>query len=580
MTANNSAAATNADSTDWPRPGPGSWELDTAHFGSESSRLARDLIESALPAGMAQGFALVGGPIQRMDARFVNGRFYRRLVPVVGANSDRPPPPAAIMWLASRLHPALRRANRRAGDALEHRIWLDELKRWEGEFKPALVARSQELTAVDPADLNNTQLADHLDDLLEHMHTGTVLHFRLHASDLGPIGLLLVQAREWGLGAVEVMAALAGASPATSAPSARLAEVTQLIQAANRLPDDGATTTTSASEQLEALRALSPSIAERLDAFIAEYGWRLTTGYDVRAKTLVEDPEVLVTLLGQGSADVSVADTAEVAGAEALERLRAQLAPSNHEELDRLVADARRLYGLRDENGPLTYQWPAGLLRRAVIEIAQRLERLGALPANSEPGVNEVVFDLSGVEMASLLRGVGGPSVEELTGRRQQRRGWAELDPPRWLGPEPADPPLHVLPSASARLMAVVLAVVELLEHEAEADGAVDDELNGVGIGSEVYAGRACVAADPAEAMSRFQPGDVLVAPLTVPTFNSVLAMAGAVVTDHGGLLCHAAVIARELGIAGVVGVGSGTTSIPDGATVEVDPAAGRVRVL
>ena len=74
-------------------------------------------------------------------------------------------------------------------------------------------------------------------------------------------------------------------------------------------------------------------------------------------------------------------------------------------------------------------------------------------------------------------------------------------------------------------------------------------------------------------------PGDVIVARYTVPTFNSVLALAGAVVTEQGGLLCHAAVIARELGIAAVVGA-SCVLDIDDGSMIEVDPIAGVVTAL
>jgi pyruvate,water dikinase len=55
--------------------------------------------------------------------------------------------------------------------------------------------------------------------------------------------------------------------------------------------------------------------------------------------------------------------------------------------------------------------------------------------------------------------------------------------------------------------------------------------------------------------------------------------MAGAIVTEEGGLLCHAAVIARELGLPAVIGA-RGAMSIPDRSTLEVDPTAGRVRVL
>jgi pyruvate,water dikinase len=56
--------------------------------------------------------------------------------------------------------------------------------------------------------------------------------------------------------------------------------------------------------------------------------------------------------------------------------------------------------------------------------------------------------------------------------------------------------------------------------------------------------------------------------------------MAGAIVTEEGGLLCHAAVIARELGIPAVIGAADAMALIPDGATIEVDPVRGAVRVV
>ncbi len=65
----------------------------------------------------------------------------------------------------------------------------------------------------------------------------------------------------------------------------------------------------------------------------------------------------------------------------------------------------------------------------------------------------------------------------------------------------------------------------------------------------------------------------------TSPAFNAVLAIAGAVVTTHGGALSHAAVLARELGIPAVVGA-PGALGIPDGATVDVDPVLGTVTVV
>jgi pyruvate,water dikinase len=66
----------------------------------------------------------------------------------------------------------------------------------------------------------------------------------------------------------------------------------------------------------------------------------------------------------------------------------------------------------------------------------------------------------------------------------------------------------------------------------------------------------------------------------TTPAFNMALSIAGAVVVEEGGLLSHAAVIARELGLPAIIGAGGCMRAIRDGATVEVDPVAGKVRVL
>src|SRR5215213_6610261 len=101
-----------------------------------------------------------------------------------------------------------------------------------------------------------------------------------------------------------------------------------------------------------------------------------------------------------------------------------------------------------------------------------------------------------------------------------------------------------------------------------------------MGIGDTPYIGTARVVHDAVEALATMEPGDVVVAAYTAPTYNAVLSMAGAIVTEQGGLLCHAAVIARELGLPAVIGASGAMSVIPDGATVEVDPVAGRVRVL
>jgi pyruvate,water dikinase len=81
-------------------------------------------------------------------------------------------------------------------------------------------------------------------------------------------------------------------------------------------------------------------------------------------------------------------------------------------------------------------------------------------------------------------------------------------------------------------------------------------------------------------AFDQLEPGDVLIAPLTGPSMNSLIPAIGALVVEEGGAICHAAIVAREYGIPAVVGALGATHRIPHGAHVEVDPAQGTVRVL
>src|SRR5271157_1478231 len=75
--------------------------------------------------------------------------------------------------------------------------------------------------------------------------------------------------------------------------------------------------------------------------------------------------------------------------------------------------------------------------------------------------------------------------------------------------------------------------------------------------------------------LSEFQPGEVLVSDTTTPDWEPVMKTAAAIVTNRGGRTCHAAIIARELGIPAVVGAGDATTSVPNGAVVTVSCAEG-----
>jgi pyruvate,water dikinase len=96
----------------------------------------------------------------------------------------------------------------------------------------------------------------------------------------------------------------------------------------------------------------------------------------------------------------------------------------------------------------------------------------------------------------------------------------------------------------------------------------------GRSIGQKIGQGKARIIMDVRE-MDRVQPGDVLISDMTDPDWEPVMKRASAIVTNRGGRTCHAAIIARELGIPAVVGCGDATKTIRDGDEVTVSCAEG-----
>jgi pyruvate,water dikinase len=97
---------------------------------------------------------------------------------------------------------------------------------------------------------------------------------------------------------------------------------------------------------------------------------------------------------------------------------------------------------------------------------------------------------------------------------------------------------------------------------------------SGRSIGSRIGSGVARIVHTLAE-MDRVQPGDVLVADMTDPDWEPIMKRTAAIVTDRGGRTCHAAIIARELGVPAVVGCGDATSKVRDGEVLTVSCAEG-----
>ncbi|WP_157265040.1 phosphoenolpyruvate synthase [Azohydromonas aeria] len=138
-------------------------------------------------------------------------------------------------------------------------------------------------------------------------------------------------------------------------------------------------------------------------------------------------------------------------------------------------------------------------------------------------------------------------------------------------GKDGQDGQLYIL---QARPETVKSQAAGKVEHRYKLKGKGTVLTEGRAIGQKIGTGPVRLVRSLSE-MERVQPGDVLVADMTDPNWEPVMKRASAIVTNRGGRTCHAAIIARELGIPAVVGCGDATEQLPDGALVTVSCAEG-----
>lgn len=115
----------------WDPPGPGSWICDRSHSSPAPTPLYRRIVTEHTAPTYRSVLKEFGGAIDTIDMRFVHGAMYRRLVPLIGADTDKGKvPPKPVLWLASRLHPELRRREKTAGRVMREKTFLGDIVRW------------------------------------------------------------------------------------------------------------------------------------------------------------------------------------------------------------------------------------------------------------------------------------------------------------------------------------------------------------------------------------------------------------------------------------------------------------------
>jgi len=214
-----------------------------------------------------------------------------------------------------------------------------------------------------------------------------------------------------------------------------------------------------------------------------------------------------------------------------------------------IVCDAlQRLLALRDECRHVTTSMVAHL-RSVALELGRRATRDGLLADRDD------IFFLSWEELAQILTDRHRDWRGITLARRVERESNGRLDAPDLLGGEGATDRAPGLP-----------------------DDQLGDDLFGFGVSPGTVTGTVKLLRSAEDA--RHLVGEIVVCPAMEPTLTPVFPLVRGMIAEMGGLLSHAAILAREYGLPAVVNVPQAARRLRDGDRVELDGTTGRVRLL
>ncbi len=316
---------------------------------------------------------------------------------------------------------------------------------------------------------------------------------------------------------------------------------------------------------LDRLRASASADARRFvaeyDDFVFRYGSRGPNEWDLLAKTWETHPALALGAIDR----MRVADdskspyTSHDAAVAERDRLAADVRARLTDDAETLgtfdlAMHSSAVFLASRERYKTNLIKVIGEIRAALLELGRRKVAAGALDHPQQ------IFMLLDDEL-DHFRHEPAAFTETLRQREREMAELAELDPPFIVNGSVA--PLSQWPRKAD------------IHVEIAAPGAV---LTGTAGSGGTATGRARVILDPSDPFA-LEPGDILIAPSTDPSWTPLFVPAGAVVVNVGAMGTHAMIVSRELGIPCVVAVRDATARIPDGATVTVDGSAGTVTI-
>ncbi len=525
---------------DDPRDAELAWEWEEMHCPRPFPPLAGDYMTAIIEHGLNYRYEKFGMPV-RYRCRLVNNYVY------VGEDLD----PAADRT-------ALAETSRRGRLAQTNVV----RQYWEQQVFPILMDTYKWMQRAPIKTASLDEVADLWDDLWQRVHHLYRLHFMTNAGSYQSMDSLidLCTSLLEGLSEADALQLVQGL------PTDLQRVQRDLFVLARQAQGDGKVAAIIMRRPPAALKELKSfaggqEFLRALDEFLTRHG-HLGQPYDDLSLPSWADTPVLVIeeirkrLQGPQqdpeSARERLAEDAGRLADEIRSRLRGR--PADLARFEEALSHARAV-------GPLTEghnYWLDRMLHanahRFVVRVGQRLVREGVIDAPED------IFYLYAREVGELL--AHPKSMRPLVAaRKSDLTHWHTIRPPKYLG-KPSD-----LGTPSGRF--------DVLPPE-QTDPAV---LKGTGASPGKASGPARLIVTP-EQFDRVQPGDILVCPASNPSWVLLFGIIRGLVTNTGGVLSHAAVVAREFGIPAVVGTGEATERIREGQWIEVDGTTGEVKLL
>lgn len=309
---------------------------------------------------------------------------------------------------------------------------------------------------------------------------------------------------------------------------------------------------------IEAALSAHPDFAKEYRSYLEKFGDRCLEELKLESATLHDDPLMLLRSVARLASRPKLAGgNTEAVGAAAEARVAKTLEGRPlRKMIFRFVIDRTRDRVRDRENLRFERTRVFGRVRRIFVELGKRLHAMDVLDDPRD------VFYLQAEEVMGFVEGTAVTlKLRELARLRREEFAAFAADPP----------------DGRFETRGVVYAG-NSFKSSSVAVAAEGEERKGIGCCPGVVKGRARVILDPRHA--EIEPGEILVAPRTDPGWIMLFPSAAGLLVEHGSLLSHSAIVAREMGIPAVVSVEGLTTWLRTGDLVEFDGSMGRVTRL